>query len=239
MFTEVTQLHYQKANRHEYIWNTGESCDCLLAGAILGSDVMRVRFIRGTQLDESRYQLATGAPGTLPYHSWMVAKGDEQWPNYFSEAEARSVLEPYLQGFAISPTAMRLTRPLASQERIYGLGERTGSMNKRGQAFPIWNVDPPRHHGPVTETMYTSIPFYLGHHISNGTTYGCLIDHAGRVNMDMGHTNDSEATITVQGDRLTAYFFSGPTSADVLRQYTELTGHMPMPPCWAVGYHQS
>ena len=83
MFTEVTQLHYQKANRHEYIWNTGESSDCLLAGAILGSDVMRVRFIRGTQLDEARYQLAAtdagaGAPGTLPYHSWMVAKGDEQ-----------------------------------------------------------------------------------------------------------------------------------------------------------------
>src|SRR5438067_10487747 len=109
MFTEVTQLNYQKANRHEYIWNTGESSKCLLSGAILGSSVIRIRFIRGMQLDESRYQLvATGAgeatPGTLPYHSWMVAKGDEQWPNYFSEAEARTVLEPYLQGFAISPT---------------------------------------------------------------------------------------------------------------------------------------
>src|SRR5260370_36616922 len=136
MFTEVTQLNYQKANGHEYIWNTGESSKCLLAGAILGSSVIRVRFIRGTQLDESRYQLAaTGAgeatPGTLPYHSWMVAKGDEQWPNYFSEAEARTALEPYLQEIAISPTSMGLTRPLASADRISSLGARTCSIASR------------------------------------------------------------------------------------------------------------
>jgi len=243
MFTEVTQLNYQKANGHEYIWNTGESAKCLLAGAILGSSVIRVRFIRGTQLDESRYQLAaTGAgeatPGTLPYHSWMVAKGDEQWPNYFSEAEARTVLEPYLQGFAISPTSMRLTRPLASEERIYGLGERTGSMDKRGQAFPVWNIDPHKGHDEHTVNMYTSIPFYLGLTVDDGRAYGVLIDHTGRVEMDIGKTNEAQVSMTVQGDSLIAYFFAGPTPADVMMQYTELTGRMPLPPRWAIGYHQ-
>ena len=243
MFTEVTQLNYQKANGHEYIWNTGESSKCLLAGAILGSSVIRVRFIRGTQLDESRYQLvATGAgeatPGTLPYHSWMVAKGDEQWPNYFSEAEARTVLEPYLQGFAISPTSMRLTRPLASEEHIYGLGERTGSMDKRGQAFPVWNIDPHKGHDEHTVNMYTSIPFYLGLTVDDGRAYGVLIDHTGRVEMDIGKTNEAEVSMTVQRDSLIAYFFAGPTPADVMRQYTELTGRMPLPPRWAIGYHQ-
>jgi alpha-glucosidase len=243
MFTEVTQLNYQKANGHEYIWNTGESSKCLLAGATLGSSVIRVRFMRGTQLDESRYQLAVtgggmGTPGTLPYHSWMVAKGDEQWPNYFSEAEARTVLEPYLQGFAISPTSMRLTRPLASEEHIYGLGERTGSMDKRGQAFPVWNIDPHKGHDEHTVNMYTSIPFYLGLTVDDGRAYGILIDHTGRVEMDIGKTNEAEVSITVQGDSLIAYFFVGPTPADVMRQYTELTGRMPLPPRWAIGYHQ-
>ncbi|MBV9232218.1 MAG: DUF5110 domain-containing protein, partial [Chloroflexi bacterium] len=40
------------------------------------------------------------------------------------------------------------------------------------------------------------------------------------------------------GDSLVAYFFAGPTSADVMRQYSELTGHMPLPPRWSLGYHQ-
>ncbi len=241
LFTSVDQPHYQKPHEREYIWGTGggPAYDCQLAGALLGSEVVRIRFLRGAQFDEARYQLIDGGAGTLPYHSWSVVKGDEQWPNFANESEARTILEPYLQGFAFSSTAMRLTRPLANQERIYGLGERTGEMNKRGQAFPIWNVDPPRHHTSRTVTMYTSIPFYLGLSIESGRTYGVLVDHTGLVEMDIGKSNEAEVSMTVQGDSLIVYFFAGPTPADVLRQYTELTGRMPLPPRWALGYHQS
>ncbi len=235
MFTTISQLRYQRRSGHEHIWDTGLSC--LLAGAVLGGEVVRVRALRDTSFDESRYQLADGGAGTLPYHSWIVAKGDEQWPGALDEAEARSVLEPYLHGFAFSSTAMRLTRPLASKECIYGLGERTGDMNKRGQAFPIWNVDPTRGHNAATQTMYTSIPFYLGLH--DGRAYGVLVDHTGLIEMDMGKSNEAEASMTVEGDSLIVYFFAGPTSADVLRQYTDLTGRMPLPPHWALGYQQS
>ncbi len=213
--------------------------DCLLAAALLGSEVIRVRLVRGTQLDEARYQLVDNAPGTLPYHSWIAVKGDEQWPDVASESEARSILEPYLRGFAISSTSMRLSRPLGSNERIYGLGERTGSMNKRGQAFPIWNIDPHKGHNAQTLTMYTSIPFYLSLSVADGRAYGVLIDHTGRIEMDIGKTNPSELSATLEGDSLIVYFFTGPTAADVLRQYTELTGRMPLPPRWAIGYHQS
>jgi len=241
MLTPVTQLNYQSKRGSELIWHAGEDSpyECLLAGAVLGSDTIRVRFVRGGVLDERRYQLVDGKPGTLPYHSWIVTKGDEQWPHFLDEKQARGILEPYLQGFSFSSTAICLTRPLDSEERIYGLGEHTGDMNKRGEAFPIWNVDPPQFHGPQTVTMYTSIPFYLGLHIDNGRVYGVLIDHTGLIDMDMGQANESEATMTVQGDSLVAYFFAGPTSADVLRQYTELTGRMYLPPRWAIGHHQS
>ncbi len=243
MFTPVTELHYQRKSGRELIWSAGEGLpsECQFAGALLGSEVIRVRAVRGTgtQMDELRYQLAAEGTGTLPYHSWIVAKGDEEWPNFANnEVEARTLLEPYLQGFALSSTQVRLTRPLASEERIYGLGERTGAMNKRGQAFPIWNIDPPMFHVPETVTMYTSIPFYLGLHMDDGRAYGVLIDFTGAVEMDMGKANEAEATMAVEGDSIVAYFFAGPTPADVMRQYTELTGRMPLPPRWALGYHQ-
>ncbi len=241
MFTRITQFHYQDKRGTEHFWlgrSSNSHFECLLAGTLLGSEVIRIRAIRGTQLDELRYRLTDDRGGTLPYHSWIVAKGDEQWPDFLNTSQAHATLEPYLQGIAFESTALRLSRPLASQEHIYGLGERTGTMNKRGQAFPIWNIDPPRHHTAATVTLYTSIPFYLGLRTDDGTAYGVLIDHSGLVEMDMGHTDDTEVAITVQGDNLTAYFFTGPTLADVLRQYTELTGHMPMPPRWATGYHQ-
>ena len=242
MFTRATHVHHLRTVGREHIWNIdgqeNQQHNGVLAGALLGAEIVRVRFSRGTQFDEARYQLVDDAPGTLPYHSWIVTKGDEQWPDYLEDADARALLEPYLHEFSSSPTAIRLTRSLESEERIFGLGERTGDLNKRGQAFPIWNIDPHKGHDIHTITMYTSVPFYLSLHRDSARAYGVLLDHTGGIEADFGKTNASEATLTVEGDSLTVYYFAGPTPADVMRQYTELTGHMPLPARWTLGHHQ-
>src|SRR5260370_8613613 len=132
MCTTITQFQYHNKTGNEHIW-TGRSSDsnvgCLLTGTLLGSEVIRIRALRGTHLAASRYQLTDSSAGTLPYHSWIVATGDEQWPAFLDETQQRTVLEPYLQGFAFSPTTILLARPLPSQERIYSLLARTGSIN--------------------------------------------------------------------------------------------------------------
>ncbi|HLX38993.1 MAG TPA: hypothetical protein VKR42_00590, partial [Ktedonobacteraceae bacterium] len=224
MFTSVTQVEYIKTSEREHIWNfdgqENSTSGGLLMGTLLGAEIVRVRFQRNPRFTEARYQLVDGMPGTLPYHSWIVVKGDEQWPNYFAEDEARALIEPYLHEFSFSLDAIRLTRSLDSEERIFGLGERTGSMDKRGQAFPIWNIDPHKGHDSHTVTMYTSVPFYLGLRTGEARAYGVLLDHTGRVDVDCGKTNASEATLTVEGDSITVYYFAGPTPADVMRQYT-------------------
>ncbi len=237
MFAEIINKHLLSQQGRNSIWQshdtTGQSYR--LTGAILGNEILRVLLQRGAQPDEQHYQIASGAPGTLPYHSWMVDKGDESWP----DGEIESVLlESYLSGFAASETDLRLTRPLLPGEHIYGLGERTGTLDKHGQAFPIWNVDPPMHHSMKTATMYTSIPFYISLDASSGEARGVLIDHTGKVEADLGHTQPGQIQLTVEGDTLAVYFFAGPTPADVLCQYSELTGRMPLPPRWALGHHQ-
>lgn len=240
MFTLIQPLTFLHTGRGEHFWTSSDSQHAfLVAGALLGNNIVRVRLTRGPHSDEACYQLVDGQDGTLPYHSWVVVKGDEYWSSPESGADAQTLLTPYLQGFSYSDTALRLTRPLSSEERIFGMGERTGDMNKCGQSFPIWNVDPPMRHNTSTPTMYTSIPFYTGFQRESGRAYGVLVDAVGLVEMDMGQTNDAEATITVQDDSLVVYFFDGPTPAQVLRQYTELTGHMPLPAKWTLGYHQS
>ncbi len=35
------------------------------------------------------------------------------------------------------------------------------------------------------------------------------------------------------------YFINGPTLKEVVSSYTRLTGRMPLPPKWSIGYHQS
>jgi len=175
MFTTITPYYGIQELHGEYIWEAGESAAAgWLAGAMLGSEIIRVRFIRPPHFDKTRYRLANGGAGTLPYHSWIVNRGDEQWPATSSQESAEAILASYLQGFAFSDTEIRLTRLLANEERVYGLGERTGDMNKRGQTFPIWNVDPPLRHNASTLTMYASIPFYIGLQRDTGRAYGVL-----------------------------------------------------------------
>jgi len=240
VFTTVSQSRYVRTLGHEHIWDTGENGHTgLFAGSLLGGNTIRVRFQRSTQLDERRYALSNGESGTLPYHSWIVTRGDEAWPATGGEVSAiRTEIEPYLQGFAYSDSTLRLTLPLTSAERIFGMGERTGSMDKRGQAFPIWNIDPPKRHNDATPTMYASIPFFLNFKQDDGRTYGVLVDATEQIDMDMGNASAQEATITVGSDTLTIYFFTGPTPAAVLHQYTTLTGHMPLPARWTLGHHQ-
>src|SRR5947209_4394938 len=103
MFIRATQVHYMLSSGREHIWNIDgqeNQGSGVLAGALIGSEIIRVRFQRGSYFDEARYQLVDGAQGTLPYHSWIVAKGDEQWPDYLEDADARALIEPYLHEFS-------------------------------------------------------------------------------------------------------------------------------------------
>ncbi len=97
MFTEITQLSYRGKSRREHIWDAGrgDALNCMLAGNVLGSEIVRIRALRGAVFDEARYQLVDGGTSTLPYHSWIVARGDEQWPEGMGDTDAREVLERY------------------------------------------------------------------------------------------------------------------------------------------------
>ncbi|MBE3561151.1 MAG: DUF5110 domain-containing protein, partial [Ktedonobacteraceae bacterium] len=75
-------------------------------------------------------------------------------------------------------------------------------------------------------------------HLESGRAYGVLVDHTGKVEMDIGKSYEGRVSITVEGESLVVYFFAGPTPEAVLRQYSELTGRMPLPARWTLGHHQ-
>ena len=241
MFTAAQPVHYAGKEAQEHIWLNGDQAEtstCLFAGSLLGNEIVRVRFLHTAYPEGLRFQLVDDAEGTLPYHSWIVSTGDEGWKTTGNDEQEQALLASYLQGFAFGNNALRWTCFLPEDKHAYGFGEHTRAMNKRGECLALWNLDPDMGHGPQTEKMYTAIPFYLTISPTTGKATGLLVDHTGKVEMDIGHANLTETQITVQGDSLILYFFAGPTPADVLRQYTDLTGRMPMPPRWALGHHQ-
>jgi alpha-glucosidase len=238
LFTKISTIQFIRQSGRHLLWHghdeTGQIYTFIWTA--LGEKMTRIILKRGAHTDVDVYQIANGTQGTLPYHSWMVDTADEAWPEVKHPHPQRE--DALLRQFSASSTALRLVHPLRTREHIYGFGERTGTMDKRGQAFPVWNIDPPRHHNDNTVTMYVSIPFYLSLNEKTGNTHAVLIDHTGRVDVDLGKEQAREAHFTVEDETLAVYFFAGPTPATVLQQYSQLTGRMPLPPRWALGHHQ-
>ncbi len=123
-------------------------------------------------------------------------------------------------------------------ERIIGAGERTEPLDRRGARMTFWNTDPPSSHDETTGAMYASIPFWMVAR-PDGRVWGVFMDSVALSDLDAGASDPNVMSFGVASGDLTYYALAGPTPADVLRQYTSLTGRMPLPPRWALGYGQS
>lgn len=148
---------------------------------------------------------------------------------------------PGLGLFEDSSGRRGVRRRIAADEHFYGFGEKTGPLDKRGRSMVMWNTDAfdPALEGwrPDQDPLYQSIPFFVG--LRGGVAYGLLTDDPHRLTFDMGASEPGVYRIASDGGAVDQYLIAGPLLADVLRRYTWLTGRMPMPPRWALGYHQS
>ncbi len=121
-------------------------------------------------------------------------------------------------------------------EHFYGLGEKAARLDKRRSSFVNWNSDTP---GYVegTDPIYQTVPFYIG--LRQGTAYGIFFDNSYRSYFDFGKSSQQRMWFGAEGGEMNYYFFYGPSIKKILGRYAELTGHMPLPPLWALGNQQS
>lgn len=122
------------------------------------------------------------------------------------------------------------------KEKFYGFGEKTGFLNKRGEKLTMWNSDVYAPHNPETDPLYQSIPFLMSYR--DEAAYGLFFANTFRSVFDLRSDSDSYS-FSAEGGQLDYYLFFGPTLKEIVMQYTKLTGRTPLPPKWALGYHQS
>ena len=160
----------------------------------------------------------------------------------FATRDGQSLDEDDAQrGTALSSTgANRVWKRLRNDDQIYGLGEKNGPLNKRGwklggYSFTMWNSDT-FGYDSSTDPLYVSVPFYMV--LRNGVAHGIFFDNTWRSNFDIGHQTEGVLSFGAEGGALDYYFIYGPEPKKVIERYTTLTGRMPLPPLWALGYHQ-
>ena len=132
---------------------------------------------------------------------------------------------------------VQAVKVIDSNEKFYGLGDKTGFLNKRSYEYENWNSDIPQAHTDGFKALYKSVPFFIT--LKDTGVYGIFFDNTYKSYMDMGKESTEYFYFGADAGNLDYYFIAGNRMADVVSGYTYLTGTTPLPQLWTLGYHQS
>jgi len=132
---------------------------------------------------------------------------------------------------------IEIIKKMFGDEKFYGLGDKTGHLNKRGYGYEMWNTDDPSPHGESHKSLYKSIPFFIT--LRDESVFGIFFDNTFKSYFDMGKENSKYYYFGADNGNLDYYFIGGNNIQDILMGYTNLTGKTPLPQMWTLGYQQS
>ena len=220
---------------------------------VLAADLIRVRAaflgklpdrdhswaIEKTSWETARWSLAED-PGALRISTdeLEVVANRSPFQIEFRDAKTHRTINADQQPMRFDPQSgiVAAAKKLGFDEHFYGLGEKAARLDKRRGEFAMWNSDT-YGYTEGTDPVYQSVPFYIGW--QQGASYGIFFDNSYRTHFDFGATTQEYAAFSAEGGEMNYYFFQGPSIRKILARYADLTGHMPMPPMWALGNQQS
>ncbi|MFI4894529.1 MAG: TIM-barrel domain-containing protein, partial [Phycisphaerales bacterium JB058] len=115
---------------------------------------------------------------------------------------------------------------------LYGTGEVPGPLLRNGRRTILWNSDS-YGYNENTLSLYKSHPWVLAVR-PDGTSFGVIGDSTYRIEIDL--TDD--ITFHAEGPEFPVIVIERETPQEVVQTLAQLTGTIPMPPKWAIGYHQ-
>lgn len=123
------------------------------------------------------------------------------------------------------------TLELEADDQVHGLGERAAPLNLRPGTYGLWNTEQSGSYGPEADPLYITIPVHMV--VGPGRSHLGFWENTHRGEVTVGE----QMTVTFEGGALRTYVAAG-RPAQALGQYLQLTGNPPLPPRWALGYHQ-
>jgi alpha-glucosidase len=121
-------------------------------------------------------------------------------------------------------------------DHFFGLGDKPGPLDRKFEAFTMWNTDSFGWQ-ESTDPIYKTIPFFID--MNHGRALGVFLDNTWRTNFDFGRADPNRYTFGALNGPLDYYLLYGPEPKEVVSAWSWLTGPTPLPPMWALGFQQS
>jgi len=133
----------------------------------------------------------------------------------------------------------RFNFPLDSEDEFYGLGDKSGSPNRRGRRFSMFNRDSLGYDASNSDPLYKSIPFLLKVNPAQGVTSGLLFDQSMIKLFDLGRESPYFFSVEVEGGPYGYVVLLGNSYHEVLKNYCRVTGFPAFPPLFSFGFFGS
>lgn len=200
-----------------------------------------------------------------PRRSWAVTRDDREWsvvPFQVQETATRIEIktealglhihrdpcrlecfdsegQPFAQDTALNmgwrTGAVATWKRIEADEHFYGLGETTRGLDQLAKHKTNWTFDA-LDYGVLTDDMYVAIPFAIA--LRPHLAYGVFLNTTFWSRFNLGAEQPGVWQMETRDSELDYYIIYGPQPQQILSTYTELTGRMPLPPRWALGYQQ-
>ncbi|NND83353.1 MAG: glycoside hydrolase family 31 protein [Gammaproteobacteria bacterium] len=185
--------------------------------------------------DQSSVLRGGGLEITIGHHPFSLRVCDENGrPRLGSSLDGHFERAHRLPPLARTEQGWIVSLGLTSGEPMYGLGEKWGGLNHRGQLLRSWNCDAL---GVNAERSYKNTPFCW-----SPEGWGVFVHTTSAVTHAVGYAPWSQRSYCalIENEYLDLWLLlSKPEadnkSADLLRSYSELTGFAPPPPLWSGG----
>ena len=152
---------------------------------------------------------------------------------------APKISGPLPEGWKITPafsrdgSRFRAAVVVPDGADLYGGGEVAGPLRRNGQTISLWNTDALMYEKDGGRRLYQSHPWIMGVR-ADGSAFGVLFDSTWKAKLACG----KEIVFTSQGPAFPVLVIDRDSPEAVLKGLGELTGTIPLPPRWALGYHQ-
>ncbi len=135
--------------------------------------------------------------------------------------------------FSFSETLTRASIPVPEGTSLYGTGEVTGPLLRNGRSIRLWNTDNFNYRDDAGRRLYQSHPWVLAVR-PDGSAFGVIADTTWASAIAL----DGQIEFTSEGPSFPVIVIDRESPRAVLRGLADLTGKMPLPPRWALGYQQ-
>lgn len=128
-------------------------------------------------------------------------------------------------------------------EQYFGLGEKSGNLNRYGKRYRMLNIDAMGYDAESTDPLYKHIPFYITRNEQTDLCHGIFYDNMSNAIFDMGQELDNyhghyKYFYSINGD-LDYYVIAKKDIPSIVKTFSWMTGKTIFSPKWSLDYSGS